>query len=210
MSPGSVAGHASRSRPPHPARPQASRAACPGPRALAALLGTQGWVLEVTARTWKRTPSVQPPQPRDARVGRASRTCPGAVVGDEAGHVHVPAVDGQVAHAAHELPAVHGEVFRQVGDAPQEQRARQIQGPGEAKPTCVTAWRGVTTGPPCGRRLARPLLPGTLAIANVDNRPGRRGGGWPAVGACRRRLLPAPPRAFRLPVPRFPHTCVRS
>lgn len=149
MSPGSVAGHASRSRPPHPARPQASRAACPGPRALAALLGTQGWVLEVTARTWKRTPPVRPPQPRDAWVGRASRTCPGAVVGDEAGHVHVPAVDGQVAHAAHELPAVHWEVFRQVGDTPQEQRARQIQGPGEAKPTCVTAtWRGVTTGAP--------------------------------------------------------------
>lgn len=69
------------------------------------------------------------------------RTCPGAVVGDEAGHVHVPAVDGQVPHAAHELPVLHREVLGQVGDAPQEQGARQIQGPEEAMPTSVMAGR---------------------------------------------------------------------
>lgn len=57
----------------------------------------------------------------------ASSTCPGAIVGDECSHVHNPAVDGQVPHASHELPAMHREVFWQVGDTTQEQRASQIQ-----------------------------------------------------------------------------------
>lgn len=65
------------------------------------------------------------------------RTCPGAIVGDEAGHVHAPAVHREAPHAAHELPVVHGEVLRKIGDAPQEQGAGQIQGPGDAEPTSV-------------------------------------------------------------------------
>ena len=55
----------------------------------------------------------------------------------------MPAVDGQVPHAAHELPVPHREVFRQVGDAPQEQRPSQVQGPVEATSTAEMAgWRG--------------------------------------------------------------------
>lgn len=54
-------------------------------------------------------------------------TCPGAIVGNERSHVHNPAIDGQVSHASHKLPAMHREVFWQVGDTTQKQRTGQIQ-----------------------------------------------------------------------------------
>ena len=53
-------------------------------------------------------------------------TCPGAIVGDKRSHVHDPAIDGQVSHASHKLPAMHGEVFWQVGDTTQKQGTSQI------------------------------------------------------------------------------------
>lgn len=54
-------------------------------------------------------------------------TCPGAIVSNKRSHVHDPAIDGQVSHASHKLPATHGEVFWQVGDTTQKQRTSQIQ-----------------------------------------------------------------------------------
>lgn len=89
------------------------------------------------------------------------RTCPGAVVGNEAGHVHVLPVHGQVPHAAHKLPVVHGEVFGQVGDASQEQRAGQIQGPAGAKV------RGSVGGPEAALTSRWP--PGTPIHLNIRN-----------------------------------------
>lgn len=60
-------------------------------------------------------------------------TCGGAIVGDEAGHVHGLAVDGQVPHAAHKVAATHREVLRKVGNATQQQRTSQVQRPAHAK-----------------------------------------------------------------------------
>ena len=54
-------------------------------------------------------------------------TCSGAVVGDEAGHVQWLSVDGEVPHAAHEVPSAHREVLREVGYAAQQQRPCQVQ-----------------------------------------------------------------------------------
>lgn len=114
------------------------------------------------------------PLPRGRRsptIPRPScRTRPGAIVGDEAGHVHVPAVDGQVPHAAHKLPVLHREVFGQVGDAPQEQGACQIQGPVEATPT--SGWPGGKLSPDAAVTSQGPLPQGTLVIPTVNNPTG--------------------------------------
>ena len=125
------------------------------------------------------------PLPRGRRsptIPRAScRTCPSAIVGDEAGHVHVPAVDGQVPHAAHKLPVLHREVFGQVGDAPQEQGACQIQGPVEATPT--SGWPGGKRSPDAAVTSQGPLPQGTLVILTVNNPTGaeaREAGGQQA------------------------------
>lgn len=40
----------------------------------------------------------------------------------------------QVSHTADEVLVGHGEVLGEVGDTPQEQRARQVQGPGSQGP----------------------------------------------------------------------------
>lgn len=40
----------------------------------------------------------------------------------------------QVSHAANEVLVGHREVLGKVGDTPQEQRARQVQGPGGQEP----------------------------------------------------------------------------
>lgn len=88
--------------------------------------GPTGYMQPIPAPTLQETPTPL----------CASRTCPGAIVGNEARHVHVPAVNGQVPHTAHELSVVHREVLRQVGDPAQQQRPRQIQGPAEANRMC--------------------------------------------------------------------------
>lgn len=57
-------------------------------------------------------------------------TCHSAIVCNEGCHVHSAAINMQVSHAANEVLVGHGEVLGKVGDTPQEQRARQVQGPG--------------------------------------------------------------------------------
>lgn len=54
----------------------------------------------------------------------ARTTCHGAVVRDKGCHVHPAAINVQVPHAANEVLVRHGEVLGEVGDTPQEQRAR--------------------------------------------------------------------------------------
>lgn len=66
-------------------------------------------------------------------VQSVGHTCGGSVVGNEAGHVHGLAVDGQVPHAAHKIPAAHGKVLREVWDASQQQRSCQVQRPAHAQ-----------------------------------------------------------------------------
>lgn len=56
-------------------------------------------------------------------------TCRSAIVGDKGRHVHSAAINVQVSHAADEVLAGHREVLGKVGDTPQKQRARQVQGP---------------------------------------------------------------------------------
>lgn len=68
------------------------------------------------------------PNARGELVARAERpTWSGAVVSDEAGHVDGFAVDGQVSHAAHEVPVPDREVLGEVGNSAEQQRAGQIQ-----------------------------------------------------------------------------------
>lgn len=50
-----------------------------------------------------------------------------AIIGNETSHVNWLAVDGEVPHAADELPVVHWEIFWQVWDAAEQQRASQVQ-----------------------------------------------------------------------------------
>lgn len=57
-------------------------------------------------------------------------TCRGAVVCDEGRHVYLAPINVQIPHAADEVLVGHGEVLGEVGNTPQEQRARQVQGPG--------------------------------------------------------------------------------
>lgn len=52
-----------------------------------------------------------------------AHTWQSAVIGDETSHVDGLAVDGEVPHAANELPVVHREVLRQVWDTTKEERA---------------------------------------------------------------------------------------
>ena len=61
-------------------------------------------------------------------------TCHGAVVCNKGRHVHLAAINVQVPHAANEVLVGHGEVLGEVGNTPQEQRARQVQGPGGQGP----------------------------------------------------------------------------
>ena len=56
-------------------------------------------------------------------------TCHGAIVCNEGCHVHSAAINVQIPHASNEFLVRHGEVLGEVGDTPQEQRARQVQGP---------------------------------------------------------------------------------
>lgn len=73
----------------------------------------------------------QPPQPpkpchthscgRDLCGG--GHTWQSAIVGNETSHVDGLAVDGEVPHAANELPVVHREILRQVWDTTKEERA---------------------------------------------------------------------------------------
>lgn len=53
----------------------------------------------------------------------AAHTWHGAIVGNETSHVDGLAVDGEVPHAADELPVVHREILRQVWDTTKEERA---------------------------------------------------------------------------------------
>lgn len=50
-----------------------------------------------------------------------------AIIGNETSHVNWLAVNGEVPHAADELPVVHWEIFWQVWDAAEQQRASQVQ-----------------------------------------------------------------------------------
>lgn len=50
-----------------------------------------------------------------------------AIIGNETSHVNWLAVNGEVPHAAHKLPVVHWEIFWQVWDAAEQQRASQVQ-----------------------------------------------------------------------------------
>lgn len=61
-------------------------------------------------------------------------TCRSAIVCNKGCHVHSAAINVQVSHAANEVLVGHREVLGKVGDTPQEQRARQVQGPGGQKP----------------------------------------------------------------------------
>lgn len=62
-------------------------------------------------------------------------TWQGAVVGDEAGHVHVLAVHSQVLHAAHKLPVPDGKVLWEFGNSAQQQRPSQVQRPDRTRTT---------------------------------------------------------------------------
>lgn len=68
-----------------------------------------------------------------------------AVVGDEAGHVHVLVVHAQVLHAAHKLPVADGEVLGELRNPSEEQGPGQVQRPGEthsyADPRCFASLR---------------------------------------------------------------------
>lgn len=61
-------------------------------------------------------------------------TCHSAIVCNKGCHVHSAAINVQVSHAANEVLVGHWEVLGKVGDTPQEQRARQVQGPGGQEP----------------------------------------------------------------------------
>lgn len=99
-------------------------------------------------------------------------TCPGTVVGDEPGHVHALAVDGQVAHAAHELPVAHWEVLWQVGDAAQEKGPCQVQRPREAKTGSVMYEQG----------RGQPLQLGTGTALTVWAAITHQGHAWLSLG----------------------------
>lgn len=62
-----------------------------------------------------------------AFVRASELTRRGAVVCNEAGHVHGPAVDLQVSHASHKVSVPHREVLWQVGNSTQKQRTGQVQ-----------------------------------------------------------------------------------
>lgn len=57
-------------------------------------------------------------------------TCHCAIVCNKGRHVHSAAINVQVPHAADKVLVGHGEVLGEVGDTPQKQGARQVQGPG--------------------------------------------------------------------------------
>lgn len=61
---------------------------------------------------------------------RTEPTCHSAIVGNKGRHVHSAAINVQVPHATDEILVGHREVFGEVGNTPQEQRTRQVQGPG--------------------------------------------------------------------------------
>lgn len=75
-------------------------------------------------------------------------TCHSAVVCNKGGHVHPSAINVQVSHAANEVLVGHREVLGKVGDTPQEQRARQVQGPGGQEPGSLV---GLETESGCSR-----------------------------------------------------------
>lgn len=52
-----------------------------------------------------------------------AHTWQSAIIGNETSHVDGLAVDGEVPHAADELPVVHREILRQVWDTTKEERA---------------------------------------------------------------------------------------
>lgn len=52
-----------------------------------------------------------------------AHTWQSAIVGNETSHVNGLAVDGEVPHAADELPVVHREILRQVWHTTKEERA---------------------------------------------------------------------------------------
>lgn len=60
-----------------------------------------------------------------------SHTRHGAIVGNEVGHVHVPAVHLQVPHAPHKVPRLDREALGQVRHPAQQQGPCQIQRPEE-------------------------------------------------------------------------------
>lgn len=63
----------------------------------------------------------------------AAHTWQSAIIGNEASHVNGLAVDGEIPHAANELPVVHREILRQVRDTTKEERASQVQRSEETK-----------------------------------------------------------------------------
>lgn len=101
---------------------------------------------QVIKESRKQPPPVSDPTVR-TREGlkeesRSAPTWQGAVVGDEAGHVHVLVVHTQVPYAAHKLPVADGEVLGELGNASQKQGPGQVQGPEETQcytsPGCIT------------------------------------------------------------------------
>jgi hypothetical protein len=68
-------------------------------------------------------------------------TCYCAIVCNKGCHVQSATIDLQVSHTADEVLVGHGEVLGKVGDTPQEQRARQVQGPGGQGPVSLVELR---------------------------------------------------------------------